>query len=777
MTAAPAPSTDQRALQILKSVWGYDAFRGVQADIVRTVTEGGNALVLMPTGGGKSLCYQVPSLLRPGVGLVVSPLIALMKDQVDALRQVGVRAAFLNSTLQAEGVREVEAALVAGDLDLLYVAPERLLLDRTLDLLARSPVALFAIDEAHCVSQWGHDFRPEYGQLGVLPQRFPHLPRVALTATADERTRADILRVLGLEGAPQFVSSFDRPNIQYRVANKEGPKTQLLDFIRAEHEGDAGIVYCLSRKSVEETAKWLQAQGIDALPYHAGLSPRERNLAQDRFLNEEGLIVVATVAFGMGIDKPNVRFVAHLDLPKSMEGYYQETGRAGRDGLPSTAWMVYGLTDVVNVRRMLDQSLAPPEVKRVEAAKLDALLTYCEAATCRRQVLLSYFGETLEAPCGNCDVCLNPPRVRDATREAQMALSAAVRTGNRFGSAHLTDVLLGRDTEKVRAMGHHTLPTFGVGREHDEKTWRGLLRQLVSLGYLTAGEHHGLSTTPKSRALLRGEATLQLREETLVPKPARRERDRSARKGGAPVDAQDRPLFEALREWRLTRAREQGVPPYVIFADSTLKTIAELRPGSLNTLGSVSGVGARKLEAYGAEVLEVVRGQSGGRQPSAVSRQQTGAERGTVDNSAVLGVLRGSLQVSPSPRTSRPEREVRPTALFSPSVTNDTRPAARPQPEPRPAPLLAPTPQATSDTPPASPNPEVAETLRELRRELSRETGHSAFVIFPNATLEAIAARQPRTVEDLRGLPGLGEKRIEAYGERIVDAVLTALDG
>ncbi|MEF2279982.1 DNA helicase RecQ [Deinococcus sp. YIM 134068] len=764
MTAAASPSnstaTDQRALSVLKSVWGYDAFRGVQADIVRTVADGGNALVLMPTGGGKSLCYQVPSLLRPGVGIVVSPLIALMKDQVDALRQVGVRAAFLNSTLSPEGVREVEAALVAGELDLLYVAPERLLLSRTLDLLARAPVALFAIDEAHCVSQWGHDFRPEYGQLGVLPERFPHLPRVALTATADERTREDILHVLGLHGAPQFVSSFDRPNIQYRVANKEGPKTQLLDFIRAEHGagtggGDAGIVYCLSRKSVEETAKWLQTQGVDAVPYHAGLSPRERNMAQDRFLNEEGLIVVATVAFGMGIDKPNVRFVAHLDLPKSMEGYYQETGRAGRDGLPSTAWMVYGLSDVVNVKRMLDQSAAPPDVKRVEAAKLDALLTYCEAATCRRQVLLTYFGETLEEPCGNCDVCLSPPRVRDATREAQMALSAAVRTGNRFGSAHLTDVLLGRDTEKVRAMGHHQLPTFGVGRGHDEKTWRGLLRQLVSLGYLAAGEHHGLMATPKSRALLKGETTFQMREEALAPRAERRER--SARQGRAPVDAHDRPLFEALRQWRLGRAREQGVPPYVIFTDATLKTIAELRPGSLNTLGSVGGVGGRKLEAYGAEVLEVVRGQAGSRQPSAVSRQPTVAERGTAGNAAVLGVLRGGGQISPAVttasaiKTAPAEREASPTPLFSP--------------------------HATGDKPQASSNPEVAATLRELRRELSRETGHSAFVIFPNATLEALAARQPRTLDELRGLPGMGEKRIEAYGERIVDAVLTALDG
>ncbi|MEW6422780.1 MAG: DNA helicase RecQ, partial [Deinococcota bacterium] len=612
IAASPPPShTDQCAREVLKAVWGYDAFRGVQAEIVRTVAEGGNALVLMPTGGGKSLCYQVPALLRDGVGIVVSPLIALMKDQVDALRQLGVRAAFLNSTLRPEVVREVESALLAGELDLLYVAPERLLLPRTLDLLDRAPVALFAIDEAHCVSQWGHDFRPEYGQLDVLPRRFGHLPRVALTATADERTRADILRVLGLQGAPQFISSFDRPNIQYRVTQKVGPKTQLLNFIRSEHAGDAGIVYCLSRRSVEETARWLQAQGVDALPYHAGLLPRERNLAQDRFLNEEGLIVVATVAFGMGIDKPNVRFVAHLDLPKSLEGYYQETGRAGRDGLPSTAWMVYGLADVVNVKRMLAQSLAPEEVKRIEAAKLDALLTYCEAATCRRQVLLSYFGETLAGPCGNCDVCLNPPRVRDATREAQMALSAAIRTGNRFGAAHLTDVLLGRETEKVRAMGHHLLSTFGVGKEHDEKTWRGLLRQLVSLGYLAAGDHHGLSATPKARPLLKGEETLKLREETLVPKPTQRDRKRAPHQRRTPVADQDQPLFEALRQWRLSKAREQAVPPYVIFNDATLKTITELRPGSLPSLGTVSGVGTRKLEQYGVEVLAVVRAHSG----------------------------------------------------------------------------------------------------------------------------------------------------------------------
>lgn len=724
--------TDARALEVLNRVWGYGAFRGVQADIVRTVTEGGNALVLMPTGGGKSLCYQVPSLLRDGTGIVVSPLIALMKDQVDALRANGVRAAFLNSSLSLPEVREVEEALLSGALDLLYVAPERLLLPRTLELLERAPVALFAVDEAHCVSQWGHDFRPEYGQLHVLPERFPHIPRVALTATADDRTRADMLRVLHLHGAPQYVSSFDRPNIQYRVATKASPKTQLLDFIRAEHQTDAGIVYCLSRKSVEETARWLTAQGVEAVAYHAGLSQQERARAQDRFLNEEGLVVVATVAFGMGIDKPNVRFVAHLDLPKSMEGYYQETGRAGRDGLPSTAWMVYGLADVVNVKRMLAGSDAPEEVKRVEAAKLDALLTYCESATCRRQVLLAYFGETLEGPCGNCDLCLNPPQVRDATREAQMVLSAVVRTGNRFGAAHLTDVLTGKVTEKVAALGHHTLPTFGVGAGHDEKFWRGIIRQLTSLGHLAAGEHHGLSATGKSRALLRGEATLTLREDTLLPRErtARRERSGAARAG---VDPAAQPLFEALRTWRLQRARELAVPPYVIFSDATLKVIAELRPGSRATLGTVSGVGQKKLAEYGDEVLQVVRDHAAGPGQALLD---AALERGAASNRAVLDVLRGG------------------------------------QADMKAAPLLAP--EAAGDPARAD---EVAGALRELRKELSRETGHSAFVIFPNATLEALAQRQPRTLAALQGVPNLGPKRVEAYGARIVGAVNAALDG
>ncbi|WP_315941245.1 DNA helicase RecQ [Deinococcus sp. Marseille-Q6407] len=608
---APHPSAPAEppaeAHRLLRDLWGYDSFRWRQGEIVAQVAGGGDALVLMPTGGGKSLCYQLPSLLRPGVGVVVSPLIALMQDQVDALRQLGIRAAFLNSSLSLDSVREVEAALRAGELDLLYVAPERLLMEGTLRLLESVPLALFAIDEAHCVSQWGHDFRPEYQGLGVLAERFPNTPRIALTATADDRTRADIVAVLGLEGAPQFTASFDRPNIQYRVAGKDNAKRQLLDFIRSEHVGDAGIVYCLSRRSVEETAAFLSENGIEALPYHAGLSHAQRQQAQERFLREDGLVVVATVAFGMGIDKPDVRFVAHLDLPKSLEGYYQETGRAGRDGEPSTAWMVYGLGDVVNLRRMLAGSTAPEWVQRIESAKLDALLGYCETAGCRRENLLAYFGQEYQGPCGNCDNCLNPPQVREMTREAQMALSAAVRTGNRYGAAHLTDVLLGRDTDKVRQAGHQALPTFGVGAEHDERTWRGVLRQMVSLGYLEAGEHYGLSATARSRELLRGGAQFLLREEVLRPTSNRRKSSKSA---AAPADlpAAAQPAFEALREWRAQEAKAQGMPAYIIFDNKTLAAIAALRPSSLATLGTVSGVGAKKLEQYGQAVLDVLGG-------------------------------------------------------------------------------------------------------------------------------------------------------------------------
>lgn len=830
MTAAPADLRD-RALHLLQNIWGYPEFRGVQADIVAQVAAGGNALVLMPTGGGKSLCYQLPSLLRPGVGIVVSPLIALMKDQVDTLRQNGVRAAFLNSTLLPHEAREVEDSLLAGHLDLLYVAPERLLLPRTLELLERAPVALFAIDEAHCVSQWGHDFRPEYQQLSVLPERFPGLPRVALTATADERTRADIKTVLHLWDAPQFVSSFDRPNIQYRVGLKDSPKSQLLQFIREEHAGDAGIVYCLSRKSVEETAKWLSAQGLDALAYHAGLSPTERSRVQDRFLNEEGVVVCATVAFGMGIDKPNVRFVAHLDLPKSMEGYYQETGRAGRDGLPSTAWMVYGLSDVVNVRRMLAGSDAPEEVKRVESAKLDALLTYCEAATCRRQVLLQYFGEDLPEPCGNCDLCHTPPQVRDLTREAQMALSAAIRTGNperkmNFGAAHLTDVLLGRETDKVLAQGHHQLPTFGVGREHDEKLWRSVLRQLVSLGYLSADDHFGLWATGKSRAILKEGQKLLLREDALLPKAGKGKRERASASRAA-VSSEHAPLFEALRAWRLQKAKELGLPPYTIFHDATLRTIAELRPGSHATLGTVSGVGGRKLAAYGDEVLQVVRDFTGGAKGEPENLLDSPAfdpaVRGARNNSAVLDVLGGAKALQPQPRPAHPGvlgalRDLRRTLaaeqerslswVFPEATLDDLARKLPTRTEElkdifglggrriqsfgdrivetiraeltgrEDSPVDTPVPAALfEEAAPPAPHPDLSEALRELRRELMRETGHSAYVVFTNATLEALAARQPRTLAELTEVPGLGEKRIEAYGARILDAIDTVLDG
>ena len=710
------------AQHILKTVFGYDGFRAPQGEIVEHVTGGGNALVLMPTGGGKSLCYQIPSLLRPGVGVVVSPLIALMKDQVDALRENGVRAEYLNSSLSGPDAREVERKLERGDLDLLYVAPERLLQPYMLGLLERSPVALFAVDEAHCVSQWGHDFRPEYQGLGVLARRFPGIPRVALTATADDRTQADIMAVLELDGARQFLSSFDRPNIEYRVAHKLGPKQQLLDFIRAEHgagtrEADAGIVYCLSRKSVEETARWLVAQGVQAAPYHAGLSVRERDDAQTRFIREEGLIVVATVAFGMGIDKPNVRFVAHLDLPKSMEGYYQETGRAGRDGLPSTAWMVYGLADVVNMRRMLAQSAAPEAVRRVESQKLDALLAYCESAQCRRQTLLAYFGEEYRQPCGHCDTCQSPPASWDATRAAQMALSAAIRTGNRFGAGHLIDVLHGNETERVRGLGHHALPTFGVGKDVSDRQWRGVLRQLAALGYLTTdAEGHGsLIATPRARALLKGEQTLHLRAEAEAPsREEKRERGRKSR-GGAETYGHD-PLFEALRALRLKLAREQGVPPYVIFHDATLRAMSAERPRTLSALGEISGVGARKREAYGAVFLEVLNGEAPSPAPA--------AEQGTASNAAVLGILKG-----------RSGSEIE---------------------------------KAPSD---ATPDPQVTERLRAWRLNLAREQGKPAFTILTNAVLDALAVSRPRTENQLLAVEGLGPKKVDAYGAEILRVV------
>ncbi|MDW7709755.1 MAG: DNA helicase RecQ [Deferrisomatales bacterium] len=595
-------------LHVLRTVFGFPAFRGQQEAVIRHVAAGGDALVLMPTGGGKSLCYQIPALVRPGVGVVVSPLIALMKDQVDALAQLGVRAAALNSSLPPEEARRVEAAILGGGLDLVYVAPERLLTDRFLALLDRAGLALFAIDEAHCVSQWGHDFRPEYLGLGVLAERYAGVPRLALTATADAPTRADISSRLGLEGAATFRTGFDRPNIRYRVVPKERPREQLLAFLRAEHPADAGIVYCLSRRRVEDTAAWLRGRDFDAVPYHAGLDADVRRAHQERFVLEEGVVVVATVAFGMGIDKPNVRFVAHLDLPKSVEAYYQETGRAGRDGLPSDAWLCYGMADVVLLGQMLAASEAEEGHKRLERRKLDALLGYCETARCRRQVLLGYFGEERSEPCGNCDTCLEPVETWDGTLAAQKALSCVYRTGQRFGVAHLVDVLLGRETERVRRWGHGRVSTFGIGAELEPAAWRSVFRQLVA-GGLAAVDHDGhgaLRLTGKSRGVLRGEERVLLRRDRSGRRSLRGARPRGARVGGS--EAGER-LFARLRALRLELARAQGVPPYVIFHDTVLREMAERVPETLAELAGIPGVGERKLARYGRAFLEALRGQ------------------------------------------------------------------------------------------------------------------------------------------------------------------------
>jgi ATP-dependent DNA helicase RecQ len=610
--------TTGTARQILRDTFGYTAFRGAQQAIVEHVAAGGDALVLMPTGGGKSLCYQIPALLRGGVGIVVSPLIALMQDQVDALKQLGVPAAFLNSSLDAETAREVSRSVLRGELKLLYVAPERLMTEGFLNLLERlqqeNRIALFAIDEAHCVSQWGHDFRPEYRALTVLHERFPSVPRIALTATADAPTRREIVERLTLEQAEQFVSSFDRPNIRYRVTQKNNARQQLQAFLETEHPDDAGIVYCLSRKKVEETAAWLKEQGWDALPYHAGLDAAVRNKNQRRFLREEGVIMVATVAFGMGIDKPNVRFVAHLDLPKSMEGYYQETGRAGRDGLPANAWMAYGLGDVVSMRQMLLSGEAPEERKRVELQKLDALLGFCESTACRHQTVLRYFGEEHPGDCGQCDNCLSPVDTWDAMQAAQMALSCVYRTGQRFGVAHLIDVLLGKATPKVEQFNHQQLTTFGIGKDLAQAQWSSVYRQLVAAGLINVDmeAYGGLKLTEAARPVLRGEQEVWLRRDAEPAKRKTSKAERGSRMREAFAGANEDPLWQALKAKRMELAREQGVPPYVIFHDSTLLEILDRKPQTLGEMGQISGVGQAKLAKYGDAFLQVVEDVANG---------------------------------------------------------------------------------------------------------------------------------------------------------------------
>ncbi|HTL40127.1 MAG TPA: DNA helicase RecQ [Pseudolysinimonas sp.] len=599
------------ALDVLHRVFGYESFRGEQAEIVQRVVDGGDALVLMPTGGGKSLCYQIPALVREGTGVVISPLIALMQDQVDALSAVGVRAAFLNSTQDAAARQQVEQQLLAGEIDLLYLAPERLAVSSTLALLDRARIALFAIDEAHCVSQWGHDFRPDYLQLSMLHDRWPGVPRIALTATATDATRREIVARLQLEGAQQFIASFDRPNIQYRIEGKNQPLAQLLSLLRTEHPGDAGIVYCLSRASVEKTADALVAEGIEALPYHAGLPAEVRRRNQARFLREDGVVMVATIAFGMGIDKPDVRFVAHLDLPKSVEGYYQETGRAGRDGLPSTAWLAYGLNDVVQQRRMIDEGDGDAAHKRRQTQHLDAMLALCETVECRRVQLLKYFGQASHA-CGNCDTCLSPPESWDGTVAAQKLLSTIVRLqrerGQKYGAGHLIDILLGRENDRVRQFSHHELTTYGIGTELSDQEWRGVVRQLLAQGLLAVNSdgYGTLVITDASAGVLSGSRTVLLRRE--APRAARSGRKASA---GAELPEAARSLFEKLREWRAAVARDQGVPAYIVFGDATLRGIAVTRPGTLDELAAISGVGEKKLESYGTGVLEVVAGAEG----------------------------------------------------------------------------------------------------------------------------------------------------------------------
>ena len=595
---------------VLNRFFGYGEFRGEQETIIEHVTSGGDGLVVMPTGGGKSLCYQIPALLRDGVAVVVSPLIALMQDQVDGLLQLGVRAGYLNSTLTFDEVRTIEEDVRAGALDLLYVAPERLMGERTLALLDQCRIALFAIDEAHCVSQWGHDFRPEYLQLSVLHERYPGVPRIALTATADAPTQREISDRLGLANARVFASSFDRPNIRYAIVPRHSARDQLHRFLDAEHRGHSGIVYCLSRRKVEETAQWLRGRGYDALPYHAGMSAEERKLHQDAFVRKDAVIIVATIAFGMGIDKPDVRFVAHLDLPRSIESYYQETGRAGRDGALADAWMAYGLSDVVALRQMLDDSDADEQRKRIEVRKLDAMLGLCELTTCRRLALLAYFGEKRTEPCGNCDNCIVPPQSWDATQAAQKALSCVYRTGQRFGAGYVIEVLRGKDSERIRRSGHHRLSTYGIGADIDAPTWRSVFRQLVARGLMSVDfdGFGSLKLTEASRAVLRGTSGVQLRRD--APTPGKRRHappaERAAGTERAALGVEHQALFDALRARRRELASEQGVPPYVIFHDTTLESMAERQPDTLEAFAALPGVGEKKLQRYATTFMEVI---------------------------------------------------------------------------------------------------------------------------------------------------------------------------
>jgi len=594
----------QRAHQILKTTFGYSDFRHNQAGIIQALLEGQDALTLMPTGGGKSLCYQIPALVRDGVGVVISPLIALMQDQVSALRQLGIRAAFLNSTLDRISQQQIEQSLLDGEQDLIYIAPERLMTERMLSLLDQTQVALFAIDEAHCVSQWGHDFRKEYQQLSILHERYPNVPRIALTATADQRTRTEIIEQLNLQQAAVFLNSFDRPNIHYAVSEGQNAKDQLWRFIQREHPQDAGIIYCLSRKKTESIAQWLTTKGRTALPYHAGLPSEMRQQHQERFLREEGVIIVATIAFGMGIDKPDVRFVAHLNLPKSIEAYYQETGRAGRDGEPADAWMAYGLQDVITLRQMMQEGDAEEQFKRIALQKLEAMLGLCELISCRRQSLLAYFGETLAEPCGNCDNCTSPPQTWDGSVSAQKALSTVYRTNQRFGVNYLIDVLTGKDDERIRNNQHDQISTYGIGDNHTGVEWRSIFRQLIAQGYLSVDVdgYGALQLTEKCRPVLRGEQKLELRK---ITKPEKIKKEKGTHKQ-QDLRSIDEPLFEALRTLRLSLAQEQGVPPYIIFHDTTLAEMARTRPATAETMRYISGVGEQKLKHYGQQFLEEI---------------------------------------------------------------------------------------------------------------------------------------------------------------------------